>query len=175
MTSRLDGELTLERIRPKGGYPKLKSKGAACRHLAKYGLKLAQQFANGSDHDNLKILVITQLVRIYDIMEENSQFLTEEAKKEISECCFDMVGAYSVLSAEAFAQGRRLWKFTPKCHLIEHLFNEQCREVGNPRGYWTYADEDLVGLSIDVAQSCHVRTMVPTALVKWLILAFDVT
>jgi hypothetical protein len=39
---------------------------------------------------------------------------------------------------------------------------------------WTYPDEDLAGLSIEVAQSCHRNTLAIVSLAKWLVLAFDV-
>jgi hypothetical protein len=51
---------------------------------------------------------------------------------------------------------------------------EQASLFGNPRYFWTYPDEDLVGLSIEVAKSCHRNTLAVVSLAKWLILAFDV-
>ena len=63
---------------------------------------------------------------------------------------------------------------TPKIHLVLHLAEWQAPVWGNPSYYWTYADEDLVGLMIEVAESVHVLTLCPTSLVKLLIVAFDV-
>ena len=45
--------------------------------------------------------------------------------------------------------------------------------MGNPRCYWTYADEDMVGHMIEVAQSCHPVTLAATAMFKWLVLQFS--
>ena len=39
---------------------------------------------------------------------------------------------------------------------------------GSPSAYWTYADEDLVGKMIEVAETCHPRTLAETALLKWM-------
>ena len=44
---------------------------------------------------------------------------------------------------------------------------------GNPQRLWCYADEDLVGLQIEVAESCHVLTFATISLSKWLLLAFE--
>ena len=38
----------------------------------------------------------------------------------------------------------------------------------NPRGYWIYADEDLVGTIVEVSSSCHPSTLAPVSLTKWL-------
>ena len=42
--------------------------------------------------------------------------------------------------------------------VISELLEYQAIQFGNPRFYWTYADEDLVGLLMDIAQGCHVST-----------------
>ena len=39
---------------------------------------------------------------------------------------------------------------------------------GNPRYWWCYSDEDLVGLLIDIAESCHVNTLAISTLYKWI-------
>ena len=62
---------------------------------------------------------------------------------------------------------------TPKVHLMLHLCEDQAPSVGNPKFYWVYADEDLVGSMIEVAESCHASTMAATAMVKWSIMAFE--
>ena len=77
---------------------------------------------------------------------------------------------YSQLSSEASDEGRKRWRFSPKHHLFLHLCEWQAIEIGNPRFYWTYADEDLVGKMIECARSCHPRTMAAIALYKWLCL-----
>ena len=42
----------------------------------------------------------------------------------------------------------------------------------NPRFFLTYADEDLVGQMLEVAQTCHASTLADTALYKYLLLHF---
>ena len=66
-----------------------------------------------------------------------------------------------------------LWKLMPKLHLFLHLCEWQALEQGNPRYYWTYADEDLQGTMAEVAESCHASTMTTNALFKWLHICFD--
>ena len=61
----------------------------------------------------------------------------------------------------------------PNVHQCLHLCEWQGPSAGNPRFYWTYADEDLVGSMIEVAESCHWSTMAITAMVKRLVMAFE--
>ena len=46
-------------------------------------------------------------------------------------------------------------------------------ELGNPRFYWTYSDEDLQRLAKEIAQSCHVDNLPTMVLYKYLIWVFD--
>ncbi len=39
------------------------------------------------------------------------------------------------------------WPFKPKLHLFLHLVEEQVLELGNPRDFWTYSDETLMGVA----------------------------
>jgi len=80
---------------------------------------------------------------------------------------------YQRLYAEAANLGERMWKMTPKVHLVQELLLYQCAMWGNPIYYWCYSDEDLVGLMIEIARSCHLNTLAVTALVKWLLVCFD--
>ena len=79
---------------------------------------------------------------------------------------------YQRLSASALISAERMWKMTPKLHLFIHLTGWQVVYHGNPRYWWTYADEDLVGLMIEIAESCHPRTVAVITLFKWLHVVF---
>ena len=48
----------------------------------------------------------------------------------------------------------------------------QSVSLGNPRFFWCYSDEDMVGQLVEVAESCHPGTMSTTALFKWLTFVF---
>ena len=79
---------------------------------------------------------------------------------------------YCCLAAWAAERGLKLFQVTPKFHFWIHI--AYLARYQNPRLSWCYADEDLVGLTIEVAQSCSTRTISLMVLVKWLILAFDI-
>ena len=55
-----------------------------------------------------------------------------------------------------------------------HLCEWTIPDTGlNPRSYWTYADENLVGELVEVAETCHVTTMAAGGMTKWVLNALD--
>ena len=122
----------------------------------------------GSAGDRRELAVCQLLVRFYQILDENSMYLSEEAKTEIATVGRQLCIVYAALASTSAAAHEKMWKMNPKLHLFDHLCEWQAGEVGNPRSFWTYADEDLVGLLVEVAESCHPKTMAVSALFKWL-------
>ena len=171
--SRLRGKLSLERLRPSGDWPKLKGKAAAIRKLARFALEVAETYAENTAEDKLIIDVIGLLVAFYEIMDSESQFLSKAAKVNLPKIGQKLAETFGRLAKIAVDAGNRLWKLSPKLHLFEHLLEHQAINSGNPRWYWTYADEDLVGLMIDIAEGCHANTMPFSVLFKWLHSTFD--
>ena len=174
-SSRLDGKMTVERLRATtGSWPKLRAKAAATRKLSLYALELAGSvFTADTDEDRTILEIIRLLVRFYQILDSESMFLSEVARAELPVLGQRLAELYSKLASSAYGLGLKLWKMSPKLHLWEHLTEWQCLYAGNPRFYWTYADEDLVGHMIEIAESCHPCTLAITVLVKWLHLYFD--
>ena len=165
---RLQGALTLERIRATSQWPKLKAKAAVARYLAKFALWVVEEHGNGTEHDNLVLNVAGLLCAFYSVLECESRFLSEAARHNLPKIGQRLAASYGRLAKLAFDNEQRLWKLSPKMHLFEHLCELQAVAYGNPRWWWTYADEDLVGLMVDVAETCHPMTMPFSVLFKWL-------
>ena len=169
----MQGKLTVERVRTKGGWPKLKAKAAATRHLSTFALYLATTYDDGSDHDRRMIAVCQLLDRFYQIIDKEGQLLSDAAKAEMSELGTNLCVLYAQLSSDALRQGAKRWTFSPTHHLFQHLCEWQGPENSNPGFTWIYLDEDLVGKLIKVAHSCHPSTMPETALFKWSLCFFS--
>ena len=122
--------------------------------------------------DAKRVAVCQLLCDFYNLIHAQGMFLDEPAKERLPLIGRRMCGMFAALSREAFAKGQKGWKMTPKVHLTLHLCEWQATTYGNPRVSWTYSDEDLVGTMVEVTQSCHNSTVVPTAMVKWLVVAF---
>ena len=62
-----------------------------------------------------------------------------------------------------------------KLHIFVHLLEWQTQETKlNPKTFWTYGDEDLVGQLIDISEACHVATLATAAMSKWLLVTLGV-
>ena len=171
----LQGKLTLERIRTKASWPKLKSKAAACRSLVPYALELIQTYGD-KEGDGAILDVCQLLTRFYFILHQEQLFLSQGARDELADLGLEFARQYAVLAKRAFDSGFKLWKMSPKLHMFMHLCIIVSTPHGifiNPRFYWCYADEDLVGQLIEVAETCHASTVAVSALFKWLVLAFE--
>ena len=164
--SKVQGKLTLERVRASGGWPKLKAKAAATRHLAPYALFLMKMF--GTEEDQQVLAVCTLLCEFYQILNNESMFMSEAAKARMPVVGLQLSVLYVKLAADAANVRLKMWKMSPKIHIFVHLCEWQSLEWGNPRYYWTYADEDWVGCPTEVAKSCHPNTLAVSALFKWL-------
>jgi hypothetical protein len=169
-SSKIQGKLNQDRIRTEKQWPKMKAKGAALRHVTAYVLHLAVQFCNGSRYDNLVLSLCQLICRFYELISRESQFLTSEALKELPVIGHRLAEAYTTLSSLSFSAGFKLFKMMPKLHLWEHL-TEYPLPL-NPRAFWCYSDEDLMGALVAIAVTCHSSTLASTALFKWLHLAF---
>ena len=172
-TSRIQGQLTPARIRAQGDWPSLRAKAAHVRHLMPYILFVCQQFNDDSPHENLMLACAQLLCQYYDIIAMDTRFLTAAVQHTLSDCGRKFCKLYSLLARWAFNLDEMLFKVTPKFHLFRHLTSSQSRLWGNPRYWWCYSDEDLVGLLIDIAESCHVNTLAISTLYKWIWLSFD--
>ena len=176
----IQGKLTEERVRATGDWPKLKAKAAATRHLARYALNVATRFAQLDSldeftrlHDELCVGVCQLLVEFYDMLSSEAMFLSAAAKARLPNLGNEITGMYTRLSNMAIQRNWRLWKLSPKMHLFLHLCLHQAVLYGNPRYYWTYGDEDMVGQLMDIATMVHPRTIAESVLMKWLLCVYD--
>ena len=119
------------------------------------------------------MLICKLLCRFYEVLHEEGQFLSDNAAKELRKLGLRLAKEYTKLANQCANAQLRKWKATPKLHLFLHLVEWQCLTFGNPRFCWAYSDEDLVGQLIDVAETCHARTLSSTAMFKWLTLVFS--
>ena len=133
-SSRLQGHLTLDRIREGGGWPKLKGKTAALRHLSRFALEVVVTNHDGSDYDTRVQALVQLLVAFYDILESSSQFLSVKAKEQLPKIGQKLAELYGGLAQEAIASGQKLWKLSPKLHLAEHLLELQAVVLEIPGG-----------------------------------------
>ena len=164
---RLQGALSIERIRSQSDWPKLKGKAAATRAVIAFCVFLMETYGDGSVTDNRILSLCKLMQRFYTIISSEGRFLSASAKLEIPKLSQALAAIYVLLANDAFREGIKMWKTQPKLHLFQHLCEYMCLYQGNPKYFWTYQDEDLVGEMIELCQSVHASTMAVSAIFKW--------
>jgi len=80
---RLQGKITIERLRTQGGWPKLKAKAAATRYLTLFCLELMLKYGEATEYDGMMTAVVQLLARFYEIVKNEGMFLNESIKAEL--------------------------------------------------------------------------------------------
>ena len=107
------------------------------------------------------------------MLADNSMFLTPVVTMELSDLGNQLASMYMQLANLSFDMNIKLWKMSPKLHCFIHLCVHQAPYLGNPRYWWTYGDEDLIGQLVDIAIGVHPSTLATAVLFKWMVCVFD--
>ena len=93
--------------------------------------------------------MITALIEFYLLM-DCDHWRSDLAGAAARKCCL----LYASLGKEARDRGNDLlWRVKPTFHLFVEVAEHQSLELGNPKLYWTYKDEDFMGWLGKVAAS----------------------
>ena len=101
----------------------------------------------------------------YTIINTASQFFNADQIGEMGWLSRTFCHIYATLSVKFYDAGTKMFKMHPKLHLFQHLC-EYTAKIGNPRYWWTYQDESLVGDCIGVANTVHPLTLAVSVLTK---------
>jgi hypothetical protein len=136
------GNLTLEMIRQRGSCPKLRCKGAECRHVLPFCLILcAENRDDGDLHSRTRHAMIRELFEFYCCLSVQP-FQQDKCKQH----GLAFLQHWRALHLEAAAEGRPLlYPFKPKHHIFAELLHHQLGAYGDPSRYWCYGDEDEMG------------------------------
>jgi hypothetical protein len=147
------------------GYPFLKGKAAQVRHLAEYGLLLANRHRHGDqEHVPFRFKHTSKLaehtdehlellVAMFQGMARYFRSINAEPFKV--DDCKEAMFTY----LQALAGLHRLWRrglaphelrglpfqIRPKAHVLQHMVQDQIELYGSPKQVWCYLDEDFVG------------------------------
>jgi hypothetical protein len=171
-------------------YPSLKSKAAQCRHLAQFGLILANRHRSGnasrpafsfrgrmagSEQEHLDNLVgmFEGLVR-YHASCSVEPFDAVECRAGMYQF-LQGLGALNSLWRRGLPEDEHnTMPFTvrPKAHELQHLVEEKIKVWGSPARFWCYRDEDFIGAVKTIAtKSSNPRTLEMRVVEKLLILS----
>jgi len=155
--------LYLTMIKKRGETPKLKCKGAQTRHMVPFGVQIASELhdRHGTPH-SARVLELAKVLKdIYTCMDTHWDS--------------DLAGNLSMKLAKTYntihnddSDLTNVWRMKPKLHMMQEMLEYQGKELGNPRGFWEYQDEDFVGMIAKIAMrkgggnthmACSMNTM----------------
>ena len=179
--------LTYAQIRAKiPGYPTLKSKAAQTRRLVGFGLALAAHHARGTttrppyafrvgsrlgpytQEYRDRVLACLQGLNAY-YMACEGDYNPDQARQAMYDYLLNLDGLRVLWRRRLPAQlhAAQPWHCRLKCHLLQHLVEEQATRWGSPRDFWCYGDEGFVGNVKSIAlRSRHPRTIEEVVLRK---------
>ncbi len=162
------------------GYPTLKTKAAQTRHLAEYGLLLAQRHRFGdhgrpahrfraasrlgphsAEHARLLCECLEGMVD-YHRSCVAEPFPPDDCKAAMYKFLAALLRLHDLWRRDVPADQQRGLPFVlrPKAHMCQHLVEDHLLQWGSPRMFWCYGDEDFVGHIKDIAA----KTKAPTTL-----------
>ena len=109
------------------------------------------------------------MCRFIELLDSEPLILSADAAEELKTLGLRFCDLYSDLAPTSYESRIKAWKGSPKLHMFQHMCEWQGPELGNPRFFWTYADEDMVGRMIKAARSCHPATLSQMTMWKWLL------
>ncbi len=158
-------QITEQMVRQEGKAPQLQAKGAECRYLVPFGAELAQQSlqifseepAFLAEHYRTRAACLGALQRFYESLRADPfEAATAAAAGTQFLCSYGRLhdGVRGLRGRQGARQVQRdaeAWAIKPKHHLFAHLVQRSGVQLGNPRLFWTYADEDFMGLVAGMA------------------------
>lgn len=104
---------------------------------------------------------------LYDLLDKNGRFLSEEAAKKIHDAGYAFLHCYVSLAKIASRQRRCLFNLVPKFHYVCHMLDATVRFRLNPRYDQCFAGEDFVRQIKNIMVKCHRLSVVPRALGRY--------
>ena len=185
-------QIVYSQIRSKTApYPSLKAKAAIAKHLVAYCVILAQKHAGhlGRPAFHLRPARLagldgTHRALVVEMFEGVAAYFSAcDAEPLDKPVCVDSMYCFlnalerlNTLWCTGLAtneeKSRMPFHIRPKCHMIQHLTEDQLDLWGNPRNFNCYCDEHFIGSLKQICACCkHPRTLERVALLKSRLLA----
>ena len=146
--SRIQG-LTYPMIKADKKGPKLRLKGAETRYLIPFGVDLARRLVEKRPsplHEGV-LKIFESLLAVYD------SFAAEPFSPKVTANATRHFLLHYAAVRKASKADDLFWAIKPKFHLAQELGEHLTSEVGCPRSFWCYKDEDFVGFFAGVTFS----------------------
>jgi hypothetical protein len=157
-----------------GSYPQItqyQAKAAELRSMQYWMRDVCVESAAAGEHGphgQVRAQLFEAFVKVDETCRDGGRHLLPAAADALAAAMEHALLMYNALAANAFEQGRQLWKFIPKHHALTHIAYDG--HGTNPRAVHCYADEDMVGRMKKIYVKCHGRTAPFRSIQRYIIL-----
>jgi len=129
--------------KPWADVPFLKAKGAECKHFLPVLAIIAREVSTGSEHDVHRTRVLQVISEFCALLDSRGMFLTQSESTNAVHLIDEFFEHVLWLQNWAQTEERLAYHVTIKFHMLHHL--ALAAKFLNPRVYWCFRAEDLVG------------------------------
>ena len=143
-------------------YPELKSKAYHCRILISWVAQLTasqvRRTPHASLHMKMRATCCWALSTFCWLVDEFGNYLTDNQIRQLQFHGQTFLITYQHLAATSYFQGTCLWSLKPKLHQFQHALKDLWVDRLNPRLYWCFGDESMIGILKRSAAKVHRST-----------------
>eukprot|EP00959_Pyramimonas_sp_CCMP1952_P198920 4160600-Pyramimonas_sp.AAC.1 len=107
------------------------------------------------------------LAQYFHVLKSSDRFFSEGQAADLDNAGHAFLHMYTELNRAS--ADPTLWVHIPKMHQFQHLLLDALDDKNNPRFFHCFSDEDMVGIMIRTAKSCHANTVVTGSVDKYAI------
>ena len=119
----------------------MRLKGAETRYIVPFALELAQDYHKWEQSaTSARMYSLMQFLLTFYYSMGVTPFVADTCAQAARNVCL----IYKLLSDDS--SDEKFWRIKPEFHLFLELAEYQTVEVGDPRLFWAFVDEDFVGM-----------------------------
>ncbi len=105
------------------------------------------------------------LAEYFHVIKSADRFFTDAELPRLYHASHTFLYMFSEMSRES--DDLLMWSHIPKMHQFHHLILDALDDRNNPRFFHCFGDEDMVGIMLRTARSCHSLTVVDSCVRKY--------
>ena len=159
----------------RGSSPAFKSKARNCLVVTRWLEVATHGLKDTSPYARLRWQVVWGWVGWFEIVghaPDPDSLITAELQR-LRECTNVVLQGSKTLAAINSAASRPRWKMRPKIHALSHLTRDALSSGRNPRAWWSFQEEELMGKLAKIACAVHATTMTCRSLERWCLQFFS--
>jgi hypothetical protein len=155
--------------------PAFKGKAHNCLVVTRWLEVVTHGLKDTSPYARLRWQVVWGWVEWFEIVGHapDPDFLITAELQRLHECTNVVLQGSKTRAAINSAAARHRWKMRPKINAISHLTRDALSSGRNPRAWWSFREEELMGKLAKIACAVHALTRTCRRLERWCLQFFS--